>query len=129
MNNINQNAPFVKSRYMLLQICFAAYSKIQMLSRIIPCYENSQDLVYLRFSVQILREANLEYFRILKELNDLEILLIFNAENSVKTFEACQVKKSKLTKELNELNYMHPGFLFNLEESLYMFDFFDNLVI
>jgi len=129
MASVNQNTPFMKSRYMLLQVCFAAYSKIQMLSRVMPYYTNFQDLVYLRFSIQKLKEANLEYFKIVKELNDLEILLIFNAKNSVRVFEACQLKKVKLTKELNELNCMHPGCSFNLEESLYMFDFFDRLVI
>ncbi len=119
----------IKSRYMLLQICFTTYSKITILSNLMPHYNNLQDIGYLRFSMQMLKQSNFKYFSKIKELGDLELStpLNFVAGMSAKEFERSQIRKVELAKEINELNYKHPGCLFSLEESLYLFDFFDKL--
>jgi hypothetical protein len=133
MDSISLGNTYSKSRYLLLQICFEAYSKIQILSKIMPHYNKFHDIMYLRFSIYSLKERNLEYLNKVKELSDLEISSPFNCESTesvlAKSFEATQIRKAELANEVNAINYKYPGFSFSLEESTYLFDFFDKLVI
>jgi hypothetical protein len=98
-----------------------------------PHYNNVHDIMYLRFSIQSLKERNSEYLNKVKELSDLEISSPFNYKSSdsilAKSFEAIQIRKAELANEVNALNYKYPGFSFSLEESTYLFDFFEKLNI
>jgi hypothetical protein len=133
MDSTSLGNTYSKSRYLSLQICFEAYAKIQILSKLMPHYNNVHDIMYLRFSIQSLKERNSEYLNKVKELSDLEISSPFNYKSSdsilAKSFEAIQIRKAELANEVNALNYKYPGFSFSLEESTYLFDFFEKLNI
>jgi hypothetical protein len=110
----------IKSRFEQIYICFCRYSRMIILKKAIPDYDDVPDRIILEDMMQELRESNTNFFLKHKELIDLKA----STPTEASQFEKYILKIKEVEKEIKELSTIPEEVTFTLEEFLHLLDFF-----
>lgn len=110
----------IKSRFEQIYICFHRYSRMTILKRAIPDYDDVPDRIILEGMMEELKESNTKFFLKHKEIIDLKA----STPTEASQFEKHILKIKEVEKEIRELSTVPQGVNFTLEEFLHLLDFF-----
>lgn len=114
----------IESRYELLYTCFQQYAKINTLLEIIPSGNYDFEANNLHSLLNLLDDKNLRFYHL--QSYNFEIQEKLKNITDARTMEKLFRDQVIFEKEIKELNKIPVNYPFTLEQSLALFDFFEN---
>jgi hypothetical protein len=114
----------IESRYEILYACFQQYAKINTLLEIIPSGNYDFEANNLHSLLNLLDDKNLRFYHL--QSYNFEIQEKLKNVTDARTMENLFKDQAIFEKEIKELNKIPVDYPFTLDQSLALFDFFEN---